>query len=266
MQKKFCLSAIAIRHDDWRGCFSLVQEHRKLLNTDHGIYIRKEIHARDLVAGRGRISPTVIEKHMRSRIFFGLLNLIARMPVQLFNICLPIKGTRDPEMLAWDRLMNRIERTMLEYESREIPKRKKLLELLPPTVSETDKKEMTERLLRYHPRALIFADEGKHLKITRAIRKMNKFNPIPSARGAWPEGKTKNIVIERVLEDPIFKKSEDSLFIQLADCAAFALLKRETAPTPNIEKYKIHEFFDQCLAGLCYKPACPSDPLGIVRK
>lgn len=264
--ERFCLSAIALRHDDWRDCLNAVQEHRKLLNTDYGIYIRKEIHARDLVAGRGHISPQMIGKHERSRIFLGLLNLIAKMPVHLFNVCLPMKGIRDPQLLAWDRLLNRIERTMLEFENRDIPKRKQLLERLPATFSEVEKKELSERLLRYHPRAIIFADEGKQVEITRAVRRMHKFNPIPSSRGGWPEGKTRNIVVERVLEDPVFRSSRESLFIQLADCAAFALLKREAPPTPNIEKYGIHNFFEQCLAGVCYKPACHSDPLGIVRK
>jgi hypothetical protein len=33
---------------------------------------------------------------------------------------------------------------------------------------------------------------------------------------------------------------------QLANCVSFAFLKRESPPTPNIQKYGIHEFFDQC--------------------
>jgi hypothetical protein len=53
---------------------------------------------------------------------------------------------------------------------------------------------------------------------------------------------------------------------QLADCVSFALLKRESPPTPNIQKYGIHEFFDQCLSGVCFKAASPRDPNGIVRK
>ena len=264
-QEKFCLTAIAIGHGVWRECFDLAQEHRRLLNSDHGIFMRKEIHASDFVSGRGKISNTIIGKHERSRIFLGLLNLIAQMPVRLFNVCLDVKGNADPQMLAWDRMLNRIERTMLEWESKETLKRKNLLALLPPAFPDNEKKELGDRLLRYRPRALIFADEGRELEITRAIRKMHKFNPIPSNRGGWPEGKTRNITIERVLEDPIFRKSQDSIFIQLADCAAFALLKRESALTTNIEKYKVHTFFDQSLAKICCKQNSRTDPLGIVR-
>jgi len=48
--EKFCLSAISIRHSDWKECFDRVKEHRVNLKKDYGLYIRKEIHARDLVA------------------------------------------------------------------------------------------------------------------------------------------------------------------------------------------------------------------------
>lgn len=113
-QNKFCLSAIAIRHNQWRECFSRVQQHRKLLKQDHGIFIRKEIHAHELVGGRGRISDRIVNKHTRSRIFHGLLRVIAELPdVMVFNVCLDVKGRRDPQLDAWDRLLNRIERTML---------------------------------------------------------------------------------------------------------------------------------------------------------
>jgi len=59
---KYCLSAIAIRHSDWKECFDMVREHRVNLKRDYGIYLRKEIHARDLISGRGRISPNIISK------------------------------------------------------------------------------------------------------------------------------------------------------------------------------------------------------------
>lgn len=120
-QESFCLSAIAIRHDQWRDCFSRVQQHRRLLKQDYGIFVRKEIHAHELVGGRGHISDQVVNKHTRSRIFHGLLRLVAELPdVLVFNVCLDIKGRRDPQLDAWDRLLNRIERTMLAFEQREL--------------------------------------------------------------------------------------------------------------------------------------------------
>jgi hypothetical protein len=236
------------------------------LKKDHGIFLRKEIHARDLIAGRGRISDRVISKWQRSRIFHGMLSLVGSLPnMMIFNVCLPQAGHADPQLVAWDRLMNRAERTMLEFENRETLIRKSLLADASKGLG--DRTELLEtRLNIYRSRAVVLADEGREHEITKAVRKMHRFNPIPSMLGAWSSGKyTKSITIDRIIEDPVFKQSDRSYFIQLADCVAFALLKREVPPTPRVLKYGINEMFDEVLSSVCFKPASPGDPLGIVR-
>jgi hypothetical protein len=126
--EKFCLSAVAISHTDWRDCFARVREHRQFLKQDYGILMRKEIHSSEFVTGRGRISDRVLGKHERSRVYDGLLRLVAQLPsVMLINVCLTNKDHHDVQLVAWDRLMNRIERTMREFESREIVKRRGLV-------------------------------------------------------------------------------------------------------------------------------------------
>lgn len=226
---KYCLSAIAIRHSDWKECFDMVREHRVNLKKDYGIYLRKEIHARDLISGRGRLSPNAISKWQRSRIFLGLLNLIATLPhVMVFNVCLTSADHSDPQMTAWDRLINRVERTMLELERVELPLRRGLSDRATTQMGAREGGEIDRRLNIYRSRAVIMADEGREVEITRALRKMHVFNPIPSRLGGWESGKyTKNITTDRIIEDPVFKNSARSYLTQLADCAAFALLKRE---------------------------------------
>ena len=264
--ERFCLSAISIRHNQWQDCFRRVQQHRRLLKENDGVYVRKEIHAHELVGGRGQIAAQVIGKHRRSRIYHSLLRLVAELPeVRIFNVCLETKGRKDPQLDAWDRLLNRIERSMVAAEKIEIPLRRELLSQL-PAGSTRDGDALQTRLLSYYPRALIFADEGRETEITRVYRKMTVFNPVPSQYGTWKEGATKNLPLERIIEDPIFKKSHHSFFIQLADCVSFALLKRETLPTANIAKYGINEFFDKCLSSVCFTKASATDPHGIVRK
>lgn len=265
---KFCLSAIGIRHTDWRDCFSRVREHRTHLKQDFGIFMRKELHSRDFVTGRGRVSRQVIGKHDRSRIFEGLLRLVAQLPnVMIINVCLETKGRSDVELDAWDRLLNRIERTMLNLEQKELPLRRSLTDEVMAKAPGIRLNEIDERLNQYKPSALIVSDEGRENEITRALRKMSVFNPIPSRLGGWGGGwKTKNIPIQRVIEDPIFKQSHKSYFIQLADAVAYALLKREVPPTPHVKRYGIHDLFEKHLAGVCLKKASAADPLGIVRK
>jgi hypothetical protein len=266
-EKKFCLSAISIRHSVWKECFDKVRQHRVNLKNDHGIYLRKEIHARDFVVGRGKISPQIIGKWQRSRIFHDLLKLVATLPeVMVFNVCLETKNYEDPQLIAWDRLMNRIERTMLAMEDAELPKRRELVASIAGHLTNEATECIEKRLNIYRARAAIFADEGREKEITKALRKMHVYNRIPSQYGAWPSGEiTKNITTDRIIEDPVFKSSDRSFFIQLADCVAFALLKREVTPTPNIRKYGIHEMFDQTISGVCFRKASLGDPLGIVR-
>jgi hypothetical protein len=156
---------------------------------------------------------------------------------------------------------------MLAFEDRELPLRRALAteaaELLPSERAHA----LQLRLNAYASRALIFADQGREREITSATRKMSIFNPIPSRLGAWQPGHaTRNIPIERIIEDPIFKHSHQSFLVQLADCAAFALLKRETTPTAHVLRYGINEMFDGALAGVCFRDASKYDPLGIVRK
>lgn len=267
-QARFCLSAIGIRHVDWRDCLQQVRQYRAVLKQDHGIYLRKEIHAQEFVSGRGRVSASVVSKHARSRVFDGLLRLVASLPnVMIINICLEVSGRKNPQLDAWDRLLNRIERTLLEMERRELPLRKKLLATLPEEFPDGARLCLDTRLNAYRSRALIFADQGRETEITGAFRKMNVFNPIPSRFGKWSGAtQTKNIPVERIIEDPVFKESHQSYFIQLADCVAFSLLKREVAPTLSIKKYGIHRMFEKNLAGVCFRSASPKDPFGIVRK
>jgi hypothetical protein len=129
---------------------------------------------------------------------------------------------------------------------------------------------VSDQIIGKHARSRIFRDL---LALVAELPEVTVFNVCLEVRGrkdpqldAWEEGKTRNLPIARIIEDPVFKASHQSFFIQLADCVSFALLKRETAPTPNIARYGIQNMFDECLASVCFKPASPRDPLGIVRK
>jgi hypothetical protein len=242
-EKKFCLSAISIRYIDWRDSYNLVREYRRKLRDRYGLYIQQEIHARDLVAGRGKIGSRMISKRDRVQIFHGLLKIIATLPrVWVFNICLDVDNFEDAQITAWERLLNRIERTMLEAD-----------------------RKWYETLLIFRPRAMIFSDEGKEMQITQAFRKLGVYNPIPSHYGRWAGGATKNIPLKRIVEEPIFKKSHQSFLIQLADCVAFSLLKKETPLVFKTSKYGVPTLFEKSLSKVCFKKASRSDPLGIVR-
>lgn len=276
-ERVFCLTAISIRHTQWRTCFEQIKQHRRLLQREFGIPLTHELHARDLIGGRGNLGPQPVPRYRRAGIFKGALEALSKLPsVKLFNVCLNCRDHVDVQLVAWDRMINRIERTMRKFDEDENSLRTQWvgsLKNLPKEfgeqvgLSQNGIDELCSRLTMFRSRALIIADEGREREIVAAYRRMNVHNYIPSKRGQWEDGKrSKNIVAQRIIEDPFFKKSERSYFLQLADLAAYALLKRETAPTKRVKKYNIHRMFDAHLGGICYKRAAIRDLFGIVRK
>lgn len=220
-------SALAIPAEQWRMAFQQVRAFRRDLKKHDGIYVYKELHAWKLVSGRGKIADRVVPKGRRHQIFRDALALITELPgAQVFNACF---GSKEDE-LAYERLLNRINRTMKAWDSH----------------------------------AVLIWDEGKEAQHRRLTRRMGVHNPIPSAYGMWETGNvTKNIPLEHILEDPVFKPSEQSYFIQLTDFVAYALLRREH-PLPSRAKYRLHTAFE-VLSPVLVTAASRTDPEGIIR-
>jgi hypothetical protein len=221
-------SALAIPVDQWRAAFQAIRDFRRQLKRTYGIFVYKELHAWKFVSGRGRISDRVVTKSQRCGIFLQALQLTASLPgARLFNGCFP----RGQSERGFERLVNRINRTLEAWGSY----------------------------------AILISDKGKEIAYTRLLRRMNVFNPIPSAYGVWLDTgeKFRNIPITRIIEDPFFKDSSQSYFIQLVDFAAYALLRRER-PLPSKSRYGLDTAF-ALLQPIFVTEANRRDPEGIVR-
>lgn len=101
-------------------------------------------------------------------------------------------------------------------------------------------------------------------KLTLLLRRMRRFNPIPStlehrAAGANPY---RNLTLTRVVEDPTFRDSAHSYFIQAVDVTAF-LLYQTFAPNAYMKKKSARNYFNRLDPILC-KFASSTDPRGIV--
>jgi hypothetical protein len=225
--RTYVFSAVVIIDTRWKEIFANIRQYRRQLKQTDGIFVTKELHAWKFVSGRGRIAPTVVSKGRRCQIFKDTLQLLARQQgLRVFNAVIQHHQER-----AFERLLNRVNRTMVAANSH----------------------------------ALIICDEGKEADYTRLVRKMSVHNPIPSRYGMWQgtQRSTKNIPLDRILEDPFFKDSKKSYFIQMADFCAYALLRRER-PIPSKNVYGLDKAF-QLLAPKCVKVANRKDPLGIIR-
>jgi hypothetical protein len=229
----FVLTALRIKSERWGEAFEMTKQFRRGLNAKFGLYISKELHATQFVRGSGKYGPKDISKFHRAQIFRDILNFITTIPeIEIMNVRIAVPGCPvDPHLRAFERLLNRIEKSLAEHKTE----------------------------------GLLILDEGKEGMLRRIARQMTAINFIPSKFGAWEDGKTsKNITVERLVEDPLFKTSHSSYFLQLADAVAYSLLKQEVAPTSHVAKYQLNQMFPLLKPILCLK-ASPRDPLGVVR-
>ncbi len=221
-------SALSVPAYSWQDTFARVREFRRELRQHDGIFVYKELHAWKFVSGRGNISDRVVPKGRRCEIFKNCLKMVASLPgARLLNAVFPLKEDEK----AFERLLNRINRSMKSWDSH----------------------------------AILICDEGKEIQYTRLSRRMHVYNPIPSKYGAWDDtgAPVKNIPIDRILEDPFFKRSDQSYLIQLVDFCAYALLRRER-PLESKNRYGLDQAF-QLLDPILVREASRYDKDGIIR-
>lgn len=220
-------SALLIPVDSWQAALDHFVGMRQQMKLSDGVYARHELHATDWIAGRGHVAPHVVPKAARWRLFEYVLSSIAMAPgIQIINAC----GPDAHEFQLFERLLNRIERNMLNKSSK----------------------------------AILISDDGK--SYDKLLRRMRRFNYIPSRFGSWADGNTsKNIPVQRIVEDIVYKDSSKSYFIQAADFCAFSLLRNEK-PSPRMIQAGLVDSF-HILDRVLVKRAFGADhrKLGIIR-
>jgi hypothetical protein len=226
-EKTRCFAALIIHESVWKEVHLQIKAHRRALKASDGMLITKELHATEFVAGRGKVGVQVVPKGRRCQIFRDTLDMIANLPkINLMNAI----GPKATERVLFERLINRVNKAMAEWKSN----------------------------------ALIIHDEGKDY--TGLVRRMCVYNPIPSRYGTWPDGNAiKNIPLDHILEDIVFRQSHKSDMVQMADFCAYALFRSEF-PLPSKTKYGLDKAFE-ALHPICIKKAFGKDPkkLGIIR-
>ena len=236
-------SGIGINAEVWSEAFLHIQNWRKELRDIYHIPLSKELHATDLLGGRGRPVKEGhrykgISKEKGVGIFIGGLQHLERIAqalsggLEIINVSLEKSKYEDIDIVTLERMLNRIDRSVA-LEGRYV--------------------------------FLVF-DEGKETLITRVYRKALVYNPIPSKFGQWETGQRwKNIPPKHIVGGPAFRSSSSDYFLQLADFVAHALLKKDEPPIPRVKKYNIHKAFDILDISL-NKKAGGDDAQGIVRR
>jgi hypothetical protein len=108
---------------------------------------------------------------------------------------------------------------------------------------------------------LVLTDNTDGQKLTRLMRRMGAYNPIPNQGWAGPGHR--NLPLTRIIEDPHPKDSKSSHFVQACDVCAYFVMQ-SIRPNTFIRKAGAQNYLRRLKPVLNLK-ASPADPLGIVR-
>ena len=221
----FAYSALFIDAFNWNLYFSQLLDWRKTWFEKHQIPPDYELHATDFVGGRGKY-PQNRDRVYRASLFHEAIGYIEKMKgVWVINA---ITADKKKHLELFERVLNRINRTL-----------------------------GAKNFI-----GVLICDEGNENKLISIVRRMQKKNMVPSCASLGYE--PRDIPLKYVIEDPLFKTSQSSYFIQLADFLAFSLLRNEKPLPGTLEPVKTA--FDQ-LDKRLVKEAFGKDPKrkGIVR-
>ena len=230
----FILSGIVVHESQWRQFAAQMLAFRRILKAAHGLPVRSEIHAAHFV----RKPPVLgMAPHVRLAILRNLLDEIAKQKYLSITNAVVSKAGKpvgyDVFDMAWKALFQRFHNT-LHYGN------------FPGAYREDH--------------GLVFTDNTDGEKLTRLLRRMTVYNPVPN-RGPFGRG-YRVLPAVRLIEDPIPKDSSDSYFIQAADVAAYFLMQRY-APNTLVRQHGARNYFGR-LGPVLNTRAATAHPLGIV--
>ncbi len=232
----FILSGLVVHELRWSETLDQLIEYRKRMRNAFGLLMREEIHSAHLI---NRPADLVrIPRNDRLTIIRAFLNEVSSLPdVSIINVVVDKKNKPedyDVMFKAWEALIQRFSNTISHRNF--------------PGPANPDE------------RGLIVPDNTDMKKVLTLTRKMRKYNPVPN-QSRFGAG-YRNMTVTNMVEDPYFKDSRHSYFIQAADVIAFSLYQR-TAPSSFIKRKSAQNYFNRLDNVLC-KTASTSDPEGIV--
>jgi hypothetical protein len=195
----FALGCVLVEARQWPDVFDELIEYRRFIKASFGVPIRAEVKANYLLRNGGphfRAHP--VSEGARYRIYRGFLRLQHKLELAVFGVVVKkdrmqaLGIVRDPRELAWEWLLQRLERFTTKGAS---------------------------ELLLVH-------DEGDSLMIRKATRRARRAGTAGSAFG----GGTLRRPARLIVDDPVPRRSDQSYFVQLADLVAYAAFRHIYPP------------------------------------
>lgn len=200
--KSFTLGCVLVRSSKWAETFDAVLGYRRYLREEFGVRLRDEIKANHLLQNGGGFRRLSLSEQARYSIYRGTLRLVAKVDARAFGVVIrkEFLSDGDPHEWAWIFLLQRLKR-----------------------LATTTRAEV-----------LVVHDEGRADEIRRLARKARRAGIAGSAFG----GGVVKRPFDRLIDDPVSRNSQQSLFIQVADLVAYAAF-RCVYPGPTNRKHSV---------------------------
>jgi hypothetical protein len=230
----FALSGLVLHELKWHETLEAVIDFRRQLRKRYGLKLREEIHATAFIHRPGDLAR--IHKSLRLQILRDVLDFQAQLPhVNIINVLVDKSNKNaasDIFEIAWMTLIQRFHNTI---DGKNFPG--------PQNPQDY---------------GVLITDQTDEPKLRTLLRKMRRYNPVPSKFGAG----FRPILVTTLVEDPTHRNSAHSYFVQLADVNAFFLYQKHI-PCRYVKEKGGKNYFDR-LDGVLCKVASRSHPLGIV--
>jgi hypothetical protein len=233
----YVLTGLVLHELSWQACLDQLIDFRRRMQRTFGLRLREELHAAAMINRPGKLIR--IKRHNRLTIIRSLADELASMP-HLSIISVVVDKLNKPLDyrafdMAWKVLIQRFANTM-SYRNFPGP-------------------------MNPDERGMIFPDNTDNKRLTQLLRQLRRYNPVPH-QPSFGRG-YRNLTISNIVEDPNFRDSRHSYFVQAADLVAF-LLYQSLSPSSYMRRKSGHNYFDRIDPVLC-KMASRKDPQGIVR-
>jgi hypothetical protein len=193
--KSYTLGCVLVRAPQWAETLDGLIGFRRHLKALFGLPTRAEIKANFLLRNGGTLRSIAISERARHAIYRSALRLAPKLGLKAFAIVIrkEILTAGDPHDFAWTFLMQRLERLTTQQQTQ----------------------------------VLIVHDEGNEARVRGLARRARRAGIAGSAFGPG----VVRVPFRGLLDDPVSRRSHESLFLQLADLAAYAAFRRVFPPT-----------------------------------
>jgi Protein of unknown function (DUF3800) len=233
--KYFVLSGLVVHELRWREFVDQILAFRRRMKTTYGLGMREEIHAAEFVRSSASVKLT---RNIRYLILKHFTTELSRMDwLSVTNVVIDKSNkpaNYDVFENAWKLLFQRFENTLAHGN-------------FPRPQNPEDM-------------GLVICDDTNGGKLSKLMRRMGSYNPIPNQSHAGLG--YRNMPIKRVLEDPNLRDSKNSHPIQAADLCAY-LLYQHLCPNSYMRKIGGKNLFN-ALSPVLNKKASSKNNMGIV--